>query len=264
MFRVYKPFIFLIIFVLLVGVACSVGSTDTETQVPAEPTVSDPPTAVPEPTAMPEPTEPPVATDLPEPAPAPEALTYYVEEFDPDGVTSDNWSWFTTNGDEKKFDLNTENGKLIFDINGTYLYTYYVYDPYVYTDVRLGTKVENRGKNTNNVSLLCRVSDEGWYEFSIANNGLWEIWAYDGYDEKYTSLASGGSTAINMKKGINEITISCNGTTLSLFINGIETHVMNEKNFVFREGQVGIGVSSFKVLPIIVEVDWIAIGEIIN
>ncbi|MEN8172096.1 MAG: hypothetical protein ABFS03_04375 [Chloroflexota bacterium] len=254
--RIYKPFVFLGIFILLVGAACLSSSSE-----PAPPT----PTALPEPTDVPEPTELPVAEDVVIPTEEPsEALAYYIEEFEPDTTTSDNWLWFTTSGDENKFDLYTENGKLIFDLQGTNLYTYYVYDPYIYTDVRLDTKAENRGKNTNNVGLLCRISDDGWYEFSIANNGLWEIWAYDGYEEKYTSLASGGSTAINMKKGTNEFSIICNGNRLSLFINGVETHVMEERNFVFREGQVGIGVSSFDVLPINIEVDWIAIGEITN
>ena len=125
-------------------------------------------------------------------------------------------------------------------------------------------KLKTVEKNTNNISLLCRVSDEGWYEFSVANNGLWWIWAYDQYDDHYTSLASGGSTAVNMGKGINEFTIKCFGETLSLYINGVETHVMTEKNFAFRDGQVGIGVSSFDVLPIKVEFDWIAINESMN
>ncbi len=194
-------------------------------------------------------------------ADADDAPDFYVEEFDPDGVTADNWYWFTTSGNENQFDLYTEYGKLVFDINGYDLYTYYVYDPYFYTDVRLDTSVENRGKNTNNVSLLCRASDEGWYEFSIANDGLWWIWAYDGVDGLYTSLANGGSTAVNMGKGVNEFTISCFDDTLALYINGVETHVMTEKNFSFREGQVGVGVSSFDVLPIIVEFDWISISE---
>jgi len=252
--RVYKPFIFLGIFILLVGVACL--------SSPSEPA----PTETPPPTAMPTPTETPLpeVTATPEPTAEPEILAYYVEEFDPDTTTSDNWLWYTTNGDESKFDIYTENSKLIFDITGTYLYTYYVYDPYVYTDVRVDAKAENRGKNNNNVSLLCRISEEGWYEFSVANNGMWWIYAYDANADDYRTLANGGSTAVNMGKDINEYTIMCTGTSLSLYINGVETHVMNEKNFAFREGQVGIGVSSFDVLPIKVEIDWIAIIENIN
>jgi hypothetical protein len=190
-----------------------------------------------------------------------EAPTFYVENFDPDGTTVNNWSWFTTSGDENMFDIYTDNGKLVFDINGEDLYTYLMYDPWYYTNVRVDAVAENRGKNNNNVGLICRATDDGWYEFSIANNGLWWIWAYDG---TYTMLANGGSTSINMGKGVNEFTIMCYDTTLALYINGVEAHTMKETNFAFREGQIGIGVSSFDVLPIVVEFDYVAINESMN
>jgi hypothetical protein len=187
-----------------------------------------------------------------------DAPAFYVEEFDPDSNTVSSWSWFLTNGDESGFDIYTENGNLVFDITGRQIYSYFVYDPWFYEDVRVDAIAENRGKNNNNVSLICRATDVGWYEFSIANNGLWWIYAYDG---DYTMLANGGSTAVNMGKGVNEYTIMCSGNVLALYINGSEVHTLREDNFSFREGQVGIGVSSFDVLPIIVEFDWISISE---
>lgn len=187
-----------------------------------------------------------------------EAPIYYVEEFEPGSTTVDNWSWFTTSGDENLFDIYTENGKLVFDIESTDLYSYFVYEPWFYKNVRVDARAENRGKNNNNVSLICRGTDEGWYEFSIANNGLWWIWAYDG---SYTMLANGGSTSVKMGKDINEYTIMCYETTLSLYINGVHTHTMEEKKFAFREGQIGIGISSFDALPVKVEFDWVAINE---
>lgn len=186
---------------------------------------------------------------------------FYVEEFDPGSSTVDAWSWFTTSGDEDKFDVYTDNGKLVFDINGQDIYSYFAYDPWFYENVRVDARAENRGMNNNNVSLICRGTEDGWYEFSIANNGLWWIWAYDG---TYTMLANGGSNAVNMGKGVNEYTIMCYGNTLALYINGVEVHTMQEKNFAFREGQIGIGVSSFDVLPILVEFDWVSISEDMN
>jgi len=184
--------------------------------------------------------------------------TYYVEEFDPDSNTVASWSWFLTNGDDSGFDIYTDSGKLVFDITGKNIYSYFVYDPWYYDDVRVDTIAENRGMNNNNVSLICRGTDTGWYEFSIANNGLWWIYAYDG---TYNMLANGGSTAVNMGKGVNEYTILCYGNTLSLYINGTEIHTLRENKYVYREGQIGIGVSSFDSLPIIVEFDWVGISE---
>ncbi len=187
-----------------------------------------------------------------------DAPAFYVEDFDPDTTTIDNWYWFLNQGDENLFDIYTQDSKLVFDINGYDTYAYFVYDPWLYTDVRVDARAENRGKNNNNVSLICRGTEDGWYEFSIANNGLWWIFAYE---NGYTTIANGGSTAVNMGRGINEYTIMCYGNTLSLYINGVHTHTMEETKFVFREGQVGIGVSSIDVLPIIVEFDWVAISD---
>ena len=184
--------------------------------------------------------------------------TFYFEDFEADSNTVDYWSWFLTNGNENEFDIYTQDGNLVFDINGYDIYSYFAYDPWFYENVRVDTRAENRGKNNNNVSLICRGTEDGWYEFSIANNGLWWIWAYDG---EYTMLANGGSNAVNMGKGVNEYTIMCYGQTLALYINGVKTHSMQEKNFAFHEGQVGIGVSSFDVLPIVVEFDWVNISE---
>ncbi len=190
-----------------------------------------------------------------------DAPAYYVENFDPDASTVDSWTWFLTHGEESLFDIYTQEGKLVFDINGNDIYSYFLYDPWYYEDVRLDVYAENRGKNNNNVSLICRASDEGWYEFSIANNGLWWIYAYNGLDKTYDTLANGGSNAIRMGKDVNEYTITCSGTTLSLYINGIEAHTRNETYYKFREGQVGIGVASFNALPIVVEFDWVSITE---
>ena len=187
---------------------------------------------------------------------------FYVEEFDPDSNTVGAWSWLLTNGDESGFDIYTEEGKLIFDITGKQIYSYFLYDPWLYEDVRVDAITENRGKNNNNVSLVCRYTDYGWYEFSIANNGLWWIYAYDpNSSPQYVLLANGGSTAVNMGKDVNEYTIMCFGNTLALYINGIEVHTLQENKYGFDEGQIGIGVSSFNVLPIIVEFDWVAISE---
>ncbi len=194
----------------------------------------------------------------PEASAAGDAPTYYLEEFEPDSTTVDYWSWFLTSGDENEFDIYTQDGKLVFNLNGEEIYSYFSYDPWFYQDVRLDVRAENRGMNNNNVSLICRGTEDGWYEFSIANNGLWWIWAYDG---SYTMLANGGSNAVNMGKGVNDYTIMCYGQTLALYINDSKVHSMQESSFAFREGQVGLGVSSFDVLPIIVEFDYVNISE---
>jgi hypothetical protein len=188
-----------------------------------------------------------------------EAPAYFTEEFD--GLIPD-WSYFVMHGDENKMTLESGNDILTFDLEGENLYVYLLYDPYIYTDVRLDARVENRGYNNNNVSLICRYDqDYGWYEFNIANNQLYWIYAYDELTQEYQELYSGGSTAIRSGKDVNEYTAICAGNMLALYINGVEAHTMTETRFAFRDGQVGISTSSFDVLPIIVEWDWVTISE---
>jgi serine protease Do len=190
-----------------------------------------------------------------------DAPAYFTEEFDADTSTIPDWTWFITSGSENKFNIYKERGRLVFDLNGPEIYSYLAYDPWIYESVRLDTRAENRGMNTNNVGLICRGSDEGWYEFSISNGGLWYFWAYDGSTELYTLLDKGGSTAVRTGKDINDYTVFCYDNTLALYINGVETHTMEETQFRFTEGWVGIGVSSFDVYPINIEFDWITISE---
>lgn len=189
-----------------------------------------------------------------------EAPAYFTEEFN--GNIPD-WSYFLMSGDENMMKLNTDSGKLVFDLTGKDLYVYTMYDPFTYQNVRIDASADNRGMNENSVSLICRYSkDEGWYEFNVGNDGLWQVFVYDIVTGgKYQLLNSGGSTAIKSGKAINEYTAICNGDTLSLFINGVKATSFTEKHYALREGLVGIGVSSYKVLPIIVGFDWVAVSE---
>lgn len=188
-----------------------------------------------------------------------EAPDLYIEEFESD--TIDNWYWFTTSGDENDLGIYPQRGRLVFDITGPYVWSYFAYEPSFTDDIRVDALVENRGFNTNNVSLICRGSDEGWYEFNISNGGLWYIYAYDASIDSYDELKRGGSKAVNTGKDINQYTIFCIGNTLSLYINGYETSTIEENSYRWTEGQVGIGVSSFDVYPINIEVDWIQISK---
>jgi hypothetical protein len=136
-----------------------------------------------------------------------------------------------------------------------------MYDPYTYTDVRLDATAENRGKNNNNVSFICRYSDEGWYEFNIANNSLYWILACIQADKKYYTLYNGGSTAIKQGKDVNDYTLGCIGNSLILWIDGSEVRAVKDNIYKLREGQIGVGVSSLDVTPIIVEWDSITVSQ---
>lgn len=261
MMKTLKPILFVIIFFSLISAACLVSGTTenppaTEAVEPVtqEVIVVTATQAVVPPTA--EPTEEIVQPTIEEPV-SQESPAYFTEEFEGD---TDDWSWFLTSGNENDMDLYTEDGYLVFDLNGEEQYVYVVYDPYTYSDVGIEVRAENRGMNTNNVSLICNYSDRyGWYEFSITNGGMFYIYAYSEIDGGYYLLGSGGSTNVVMGRGVNTYAATCDGNDLTLYINGVREYELTDNKYNLNEGQVGFGVSSFDVLPIIVDVDYVTI-----
>ena len=213
-----------------------------------------------------EPSQPPADnTNAGDATPDSSGEKYFTEEFD---GGYDDWSKSIVLGsdetNESGLSLETDGGFLVFDVDTKYLFTYLFYEPFDYDNVVVEARVENRGTNNNNISLICRYSDEGWYEFNIANNGLYDILygsKNDAGEIVYAPIADGGSNKIKSGKDVNEYKIICKERTLSLFINGTETRVLKENNVVLRDGKVGIGVSSFKDLPVKVDVDWVKISQ---
>ncbi|RPI91262.1 MAG: hypothetical protein EHM40_00320 [Chloroflexi bacterium] len=261
-----RPLLFFVSVLLLVGLACRFGDGgETPEPPPTEVSVQ-----VDEPTSAPEPTEPPV-TEVPEPTepPTPEAQQFYTEEFD--NPLSSDW---TTRIDfahpniteSDKVTVQAEDGKLLWDFGNKYVYYYLFYGAYEYEDVVLEVHAENRGKNNNSVSLICRYDPEvGWYEFNITNSGLYDISFVKILSNgrvQYNRVANGGSTHIKAGLDVNEYYAKCEGNELTLKINGMDvTSIQDKKYAELSKGQVGISVSSFNVLPIRIDMDWFKVSE---
>lgn len=184
-----------------------------------------------------------------------EAPAFYVEEWD---EPNPSWTYFLTNGNDSEWDLYTQGGALVFDMQGETIWAYFTYDEWYYDDIRIDAEVRNVGANNNNVSLICRETERGWYEFNIANNGLYWILRFDSADNEYTQLYNGGSEEIRVGKDTNLYTAICEGTRLTLGVNGIEVRTVNDSTFV--EGRAGISVASFDILPVIVEFNWVELS----
>jgi hypothetical protein len=264
---------------VLVSLACGMLSrTDPTATIQPQEQIEDPVEVVEEPVVVEVETETPTSTELPtreipptETAAPTEEITeepfedaedappvFFTEEFDGD---IDSWSYFLMNGDESKMDLYTDNSRLVFDLQGQYLWVYVTYDEYIYSDVRIDVNAENLGRNTNNVSLICNYSDRfGWYEFNISNGGLYWIYVYSEIDGDYFTLASGGSKNVRMGRDENTYTAICQGNRLALYINGVLEREHIDTKYNLREGLVGFSVSSFDVLPILVEIDYFSIS----
>ncbi len=255
--KALRPFYFVLAFVLFVGLACNFGSTPTPapTEQPTQQQQQSQPTQTPQQSMSP--------TDTPEQAvtATTTAQPYYTEDF---SGSLDNWSYFVEHGDENKLTINTGSNGLAFDLEGNDMYVYVTYDPYTYTNVRLDMTADNRGKNNNNVSLVCRYSNEGWYEFNIANNGLYNIYAYDAkgiIHQGYNKIYNGASLAIKEGRDTNQYSVSCVDYQLSLAINGVAVKTVKDTKFKFQEGKVGFSVSSFNVTPILVDITSFQISK---
>ena len=268
--KTLRPLFFFSSLLLIVGLACSVlngGDTPTQPEQPQQP-VQEQPTQPPAPVVTEAPPTEAPATAAPTEAPVvSQTQQFFTEEFDT--PLSGDWDILTVTGDSgadpDKVTVDASDGKLVWDFESKYVYYYLFYNAFTYEDVKVDVRADNRGKNNNSVSLICRYDPEiGWYEFNIANSGLYQILyaevTSDGSID-YNIVADGGSTSINLGKDINEYSISCKGQQLTLYINGKETKSVAEKKFNLREGQIGMSVSSFDVLPILIEMDWFKISE---
>ncbi|MCX6079973.1 MAG: trypsin-like peptidase domain-containing protein [Chloroflexi bacterium] len=189
---------------------------------------------------------------------------FYTETFDGDIGNYSYFEWhekYASAAADDSLSPTTKDGFLVFDIPSAQKYVYVNYEAFKYTNVRLDLRADNRGKNSNSVSLICRYSDEGWYEANVQNDGLYSILAYVVSDGRYYNIFNGGSNLIKQGKNTNEYSFICNGNDLTLGVNSTKVKTVTDKKYVLQEGLVGFGVSSFDSLPVLVNVDAFQISQ---
>jgi len=252
--KTLKPFVLIIAATVLISLACL---STSATPLPEPNPVQVEPSAI---VVVVEPTQTPTPAKPTEPT-HPPAQQFFTEEFD-----SDNEYWdlnIVKNSDASditKAMTGISDGVFDFLLEGKNLTVYSFYSPFEYDNVKIDLRVENLGTNDNQINIICRATEAGWYEFSIANSGLYKIYAVEP-GKGYQILHDGGSTKIKAGKEFNEYSVVCNDRTMSLFINGVETRVFEENKYAFRKGLVGIGVSSFNTLPVHVQVNSVTISQ---
>ena len=260
--KTLRPLFFFSSLLLIVGLACSAlggGNTPAEPTQPEpvvqQPTEPPPPT----PTEVP-PTEAPVATNTSVPEQPATNDQFFKEEFDTRAAL-DNWDSFTLgSGEDTDLVIEQEDDHVLFDLGAEDLYVYYMYLPFEYDNVTVTLNAENRGRNNNNISLVCRMNSDGtqWYEFSVESGGLWYLYAVD---DSYNIVDNGGTNSLKQGKEVNEYQLVCNGDEITMYINGDKVKTVTETRYGYNDGMVGFNISSLNVLPITVEVNWFEIKE---
>ena len=223
-----------------------VDPTDTPQSIPtAKPTDTSPP---PTPTSD-EPTAEPVPTDTPS------GPVYFREEFDNDI----NWTfeYITGNNQDQCVGPELKEGGLWWRCPSgqeTHLKVYE--EEHTYQDVVVQAEIENFGANANWVSLLCRVSDDGFYEFRFTSAGLYEIFRFDWSLKQagktpYVFIGGGATQFMNPGKDLNTVAMVCAGDYFEFYANGHQIDpsippTLRKEFTRITEGGVGIG---FMVAP---------------
>jgi len=211
------------------------------------------------PTSTPEPTSTPLPTSTPEPQ------KFYTEDFSHDLV---GWTEFLSSGDPKMLQRHFEPGRFfveLLQLEDRLARYYLINDNFTYSDVKVEAVVVNRGNNTNGVSLVCRYSDVGWYEFLVSNGGTYSVYAFDRtgiINQGYSLISLGTSVRITSGPGATNVYgLACKGTELDFFINHELVDSITDSKFQFQDGKIGIGVSSPEKLPVNIEFNSITVSE---
>jgi hypothetical protein len=236
--------------------ACNFGLPAEEPTATARPTQTPKPKATAaeaEPTATrPRPTRTPAPAPTDTPAPQPGDVLY-ATDFD----DLNDWTTIFALPETDNYTTEIRDGTLYIEV-ATRDTTVYVFNDLIdQADVQIDAAVETvAGPNRNNISLICRATADGWYEFSMNSGGLWWIWRYD--DDGFTALAQGGSTAINMQKAKNTLTAVCAGEALILYVNDEEVGSVTDDRF--DSGFIGVSVSTFNIQGAGVEFDALSVS----
>ena len=185
---------------------------------------------------------------------------YFKEEF---SAVPDNWSVLLFNGNGSDFSPTVANGLLTYKIPKTTLEAVSVYAPQIYKDVRIDASADNQGGGDNSFNFFCRYDQNlGWYEFAISGTGQYAIkfgqWKSGTGSAAYDSIYDGATYA--MREGANRFAIVCSGNSLSLYINDLLVKTVGAE-LGPQEGLVGMGATAGKIVPAIIDYDWVQISK---
>ena len=138
----------------------------------------------------------------------------------------------------ENYEATTDGGKLrlFIEPKEVTLYTFYELD-LNNPDVRIETLAQKiEGPNSNNISLVCRATDAGSYEFSMTSGGYWRIYLYkvDGDKYSYTVLSSGASTAAQLMNKPNELAAVLRGRPADILHKRSQSRLNQQFDFSRR------------------------------
>lgn len=105
--------------------------------------------------------------------------------------------------------------------------------------------VKTGGPDNNDFGIVCRfVDDDNFYFFLIASDGYEVIGKYENGDTVFLSSEKMQfSDAVKQGAESNHLRADCNGSTLTLFVNG--TQVSSTTDTSFTHGDIGLMAGTF-------------------
>ena len=178
----------------------------------------------------------------------------YREDFDKD--ISGDWGLKVVSGLEKQVSWTMENSRFRVKIPAVANDTNFIFlnTDKNYEDIVVQAEVEYLQSSDSFVSVICRASDEGWYEFRINGQAYYQVMKFDTYrqsqgENAYTNLeVQLRNPLINTGKATNQFAISCVGDQITVFLNGEQVfkdgRPMVLEDSDYQEGAIGFGISS--------------------
>lgn len=185
---------------------------------------------------------------------------YFTEDFNSPDTSP--WASFQTGGENPPA-LRIENGLLRFDLSSRDSWYYAIHTTHEYEDVSISAKFS--GPPSGSTGLICRYSENGWYEFNIASDGTYNVLFGQSLGDgiaNYQPIASDSSEYLTPGTMDYEIGLICEQNLLSLVVNGKLFRNLDVSRFALTQGQVGIATSSFEESPVIITYDWFQVAEI--
>lgn len=157
----------------------------------------------------------------------------------------------------------TDSGFLLFNLPASNQWVYALYGSKSYTAVRIDAQVEVRTGEDGSVGIVCRYDEKkGWYEFNIYADQTYTLlyghWLADGVPQYLTMVRA---TSEKIKPGTNEIGLSCEGHTLTPFINNVQMRKKPDTKYGLTDGEIGVSAASFADVPFSAAYDWVKVSQ---
>lgn len=218
---------------------------------------------VPTPTIEPSLTQPP----LPSPVSVAETQTVpatfeplpleFTEEFD---AVSSYWEFLQTGGTSTPV-TSFQGGSLHIDISSPDTWLVGIHNANSYSTVFV--RAQTAATPTGSIGLICRYSEDGWYEFNVSNDGTYSLllgqWLSPGI-VKYSPIINDLSNKLT-GTSTSEIGLFCEDNFLQLYAGNTMIRRVEVTNYGLTEGKVGITAASFAEFPMSAIFEWVQVSQ---